>query len=89
MVSRKLTRDWENQEKAVWPGYSMKPNPVVSRQHQKWSMSMVYYHWGLGCPILPVLEPRPVDWGGGTIGYWYHDRNQETAARDAVLTLLQ
>ena len=32
-----------------------------------------------------MLEPRPVDWGGGTLGYWQCDREQEAAAGAAAL----
>ena len=32
-----------------------------------------------------MLEPRPVDWVGGTLGYWQYDRKRETAAGAAAL----
>ena len=32
-----------------------------------------------------MLEPQPVGWGGGTLGFWQYDRRQEAAAGAAAL----
>ena len=53
------------------------------------SMSMVYYHWG-SRSFEPAYVKSPGQLpGGGTLGYWHHDRKRGPAAGAAVHALCQ
>ena len=50
---------------------------------------MVYYHWRSRSSKTACVR-APASWlGGGSIGYWHHDGERESAAGAAVIVLCQ
>ena len=56
----------------------------LTRSVAKWFILPLGVSVVRDCMPCVVIEPRPTGRGGGTLGYWHHDRRREAAAGAAL-----